>query len=102
MLSEAHICIYVYMIVIFMVFILAEETAKCCRDSQKQAQDMKIEMLEKLLSDVLSKFDTLDKKVDHIVDGFKLMTTAPTDKERKSIKTENAVTEGPKQTETSN
>lgn len=74
-----------------MVFIYADETAKWDMDNQMQSQAMKIEMLEKILPELLSKVGTLDKKVDDIVERFNLMTAALTAKEKEPAETKSGV-----------
>ena len=45
-----------------MVFIYADETAKLYMNNRMHLQAKKIEMLEKVLPELLSKVGTLDKK----------------------------------------
>jgi len=73
------------------VFIYADETAKWYMDNRMQSQAMKIEMLEKVLPELLSKVGTLDKKVDDIVERFNLMTAALTAKEKEPAETKSGV-----------
>ena len=74
-----------------MVFIYAEETAKWYMDNQMQLQAMKVEMLGKVLPELLSKIGTLDKRVDDIVERFNLMTAALTAKEKEPAETKSGI-----------
>lgn len=78
-----------------MVFIYAEETAKWYMDNQMQLQAMKIEMLGKVLPELLSKIGTLDKRVDDIVERFNLMTAALTAKEKEPAETKSGIGQEP-------
>jgi hypothetical protein len=76
---------------LFVVFINAEETAKWYTDNLIRSQAMKIEMLEKVLPELLSKVATLDKKADDIVKRFNLMTAALTAKEKEPAETKSSM-----------